>query len=153
MTTEPIPSSEELPPAALATAPMLLIARLLLAGGFAFSGVNKLFDFGGAVQEMAHNGLPFPSFVAAAVIATQLGGSILLLSSRTSWIGAGLLAGFTTMATLIAHAPWSDSGPVPLPQSVIFLQNAGILGGLLLAVLAGGGYRQLARLIERLRSR
>lgn len=116
----------------------VLAGRILLAGGFMFSGFNKLLDFTGATAEMAHHGLPFPAVMAVAVIATQLGGSALLIWPRTSWIGAGLLAGFTAVATLIAHAPWNDGGPIPLPQSVVFLQNAGILGGLLLAMAAGG---------------
>ena len=124
---------------------------VLLAGGFVFSGVSKLFDFSAATAEMAHHGLPFPALMAAAVIVSQLGGSALLIWPRTSWIGAGLLAGFTAMATLIAHAPWSDAGPIVLPQSVVFLQNAGILGGLLLA-LAFGARGSIARLIERFRT-
>lgn len=127
-----------------------LIARILLAGGFAFSGLNKLFDFTGATAEMTHHGLPFPAVMATAVIVTQLGGSALLIWPRTSWIGAGLLAGFTLVATLIAHAPWSDAGPIALPQSVIFLQNTGILGGLLLA-LAIGAKGPVTRLIGRFR--
>lgn len=131
--------------------PAYLIARILLAGGFLFSGVNKLFDFTAATAEMAHHGLPLPALMAAAVIVTQLGGSALLIWPRTSWIGAGLLAGFTAVATLIAHAPWSDAGPLPLPQSVIFLQNAGILGGLLLA-LAVGVSGPVARWLERFRT-
>ncbi|MGO4738380.1 DoxX family protein [Bosea sp. 2KB_26] len=130
-----------------------LLARMLLAGAFIFSGVSKLFDFGGAVQEMTHNGLPLPTLMAVAVIGTQLGGSALLIWQRTSWIGAGLLAGFTAMATLIAHAPWNDAGPIPLPQSVILLQNAGLFGGILLALAMGGGRRQIRILLGRLRSR
>jgi uncharacterized membrane protein YphA (DoxX/SURF4 family) len=152
MTTRPEIASERLPSTDLAGAPLHLIARLLLAGGFVFSGVNKLLDFGGTVQEMAHNGLPLPALVAATVIATQLGGSLLLLFPRTSWIGAGLLAGFTALATLIAHAPWGDAGPVLLPQSVIFLQNAGILGGLLLAIVGTSGFRRLRECIARIRA-
>lgn len=130
-----------------------LLARMLLAGGFVFSGLNKLFDFGGAVEEMTHHGLPLPAVMAVAVIVTQLGGSALLIRARTSWIGAGLLAGFTATATVVAHAPWNDAGPIPLPQSVIFLQNAGLVGGLLLALAMGGGHRQIRRLFRLLRSR
>jgi transmembrane protein len=131
--------------------PAYLIARILLAGGFVFSGINKLLDFTGATAEMAHHGLPFPALMAVAVVITQLGGSALLIWPRTSWIGAWLLAGFTVVATLIAHAPWNDAGPIALPQSVIFLQNAGVLGGLLLA-LVFGAKDPVARLIERFRA-
>ena len=150
MSPTPAPLDGRTAPGHAEPEPAYLIARILLAGGFVFSGINKLLDFTGATAEMAHHDLPFPALMAAAVIVTQLGGSALLIWPRTSWIGAGWLAGFTAMATLIAHAPWNDAGPIALPQSVIFLQNAGILGGLLLA-LAIGARAPAARLIERLR--
>lgn len=112
------------------------IARMLLAVGFVYSGLHKLLDFTGATAEMAQHALPLPALAATAVIVMQLGGSALLLWPRTTALGAGLLACFTLAATAVAHAPWNDAPPVILPQSVVFLQNAAIFGGLLLAMTA-----------------
>jgi uncharacterized membrane protein YphA (DoxX/SURF4 family) len=70
---------------------------------------------------------------AAAVIATQLGGSLLLLVGRYAWIGAGLLAGFTVVATLLAHAWWTKPPAEVARDFAIFWEHVAICGGLLLA--------------------
>lgn len=104
-------------------------ARLALASPFLASGVAKLLDFPGATAETAGLGLPAPALVAALVILVQLGGSALFLVPRWCWLGAGLLAGFTVAATLIAHPFWSFEGPDRARQTAIFLEHLAIVGG------------------------
>lgn len=108
-------------------------ARLALASPFAVSGVAKLIDFGAATNEVAGLGLANPALVAAAVVVTQLVGSALLLTRRFRWLGAGLLAGFTVLATLLAHSFWRFSGPEQARQMATFLEHVAIVGGLVLA--------------------
>ena len=108
-------------------------ARLALASPFAISGVAKLIDFGAATNEVEGLGLDNPALVAAAVILTQLVGSALLLTRRFCWLGAGLLAGFTVFATLLAHSFWKFSGPEQGRQMATFLEHVAIVGGLVLA--------------------
>lgn len=112
-----------------------LLARLALAAPFLVSGVKKVFDLDGAAAEMAQFGLAPASVFALAVIATQIGGSALLLSRRWCWLGAGLLAGFTALATLIAHPFWSFEGVDRIRQMMTFLEHVAIVGGLLAAAL------------------
>ncbi len=121
--------------------PPRLIARLLSSGGIAFaarlalaspflaSGVTKLLDFAGATAETAGLGLPVPALTAALVILVQLGGSALFLLPRWCWLGAGLLAGFTVAATLVAHPFWTFEGPDRARQTAIFLEHLAIVGG------------------------
>ncbi|MBP2227685.1 putative membrane protein YphA (DoxX/SURF4 family) [Azospirillum agricola] len=106
-----------------------LLARLALASPYAVSGLVKLLDFGGATAEAAGLGLGSPALVAAAVIVTQLGGSALFLTRRWCWLGAGLLAGFTVAATLIAHAFWTFEGLDRARQAATFLEHLAIVGG------------------------
>jgi len=106
-----------------------LLARLALACPYAISGLVKLLDFGGATAEAAGLGLGSPALVAAAVIVTQLGGSALFLTRRWCWLGAGLLAGFTVVATLIAHAFWTFEGLDRARQTATFLEHLAIVGG------------------------
>jgi len=134
-------------PSAVATRPPPLIhallalpgleiaARLALASPFLASGVTKLVDFEGALGEAAALGLSPPALVAAAVIITQIGGAILFLSRRWCWLGAGSLAGFTLLATLIAHPFWAFDGPDRGRQTATFLEHAGLAGGFLVAAL------------------
>ncbi|WP_353860279.1 DoxX family protein [Azospirillum formosense] len=105
------------------------LARLALAAPFVVSGLVKLTDFNGAVAEAAGLGLGLPVLVAVAVIVTQLGGSALFLTRRWCWLGAGILAGFTVVATLLAHAFWTYEGPDRARQTATFLEHLAIVGG------------------------
>ncbi|MBV8688076.1 MAG: DoxX family protein [Alphaproteobacteria bacterium] len=117
----------------LASPTVSVAARLALASPFAISGVLKLLDFGGATAEVRGLGLASPAFVAGAVVATQILGSMLFLSRRFRWLGAGLLSGFTVFATLLAHAFWQSEGVERAHQVATFLEHGAIVGGLVLA--------------------
>jgi len=108
-----------------------LVARLALAAPYAVSGLVKLLDFDGATAEAAGLGLGLgsPAAVAAAVVVTQLGGTALFLTRRWCWLGAGLLAGFTVVATLVAHAFWTFEGLDRARQTATFLEHLAIVGG------------------------
>lgn len=108
-----------------------------LTSAFWLSGVTKFVDFDGAVQEV--RGLagvePAPLF-AVLVILTQLAAPmILLLGGRWRWIGAVWLAGFTTVATLVAHAWWLHEGLARARDFATFFEHVGLIAGLVLAAL------------------
>lgn len=113
------------------------LARLLLVSAFLISGVAKLLDFNGAVAEVRGlTGIEPAAIFAALVIATQLGGSALVIAGgRYAWIGAGLLAGFTIIATLLAHAFWTKTGVAQMRDLTTFFEHLGLVGGLLLVAL------------------
>jgi transmembrane protein len=123
----------------LAIPALSFLARLALASPFLVSGIMKLVDLEGAVAEMAGVGLSPAGVFAFAVIATQIGGSLLLLTRRWCWLGAGLLAGFTALATLIAHPFWTFEGMDRIRQMMTFLEHVAIAGGLLSAALLLNG--------------
>jgi transmembrane protein len=106
------------------------LARLALASPFLISGIVKLLDFAGAMEEVAGLGLRPSMPFAAAVILTQLGGSALFLTRRFCWLGAGALAGFTVVATLLAHPFWTFAGPDRGRQTATFFEHLAIVGGL-----------------------
>jgi len=121
-----------------ATDVRLRAAWLLLASPFLLSGVTKAADFAGATAEVrALTGLEPAWLGAAAVIAVQLGGSALLLAGgRLTRAGAGLLAVFTAVATLLAHAWWTKAGIERARDFNVFWEHVAIIGGLALAALA-----------------
>jgi len=82
-------------------------------------------------------GAPF----AAAVILAQLGGSVLFLTRRFCWLGAGILAGFTVMATLLAHPFWTFAGPDRARQTATFFEHVAIVGGFAIAAMFVNGRR------------
>lgn len=109
--------------------------RLALGAPYLQSGISKSLDFAGARAEVAGFGLPAPALVALAVIATQLVGSILLLTRRWCCLGAGMLAVFTVLATLLAHAFWTFDGLNRAHQMATFFEHIAIFGGLAAAAL------------------
>nr|WP_284701216.1 DoxX family protein [Rhodoplanes tepidamans] len=111
------------------------LLRLALASPFLISGVVKLLDFSGATAEVAGLGVQPAVPVAVAVIATELVGSALFLTRRWCWLGAGLLAGFTVVATLLAHAFWTFDGPERARQAATFFEHVSMIGGLGMAAL------------------
>jgi uncharacterized membrane protein YphA (DoxX/SURF4 family) len=115
------------------------LARLALASPFLISGVMKLVDFPGAMNEVAAMGLGPAGPFAVAVIITQLGGSVLFLARRYCWLGAGLLAGFTVVATLLAHPFWAFAGPERGTQTATFFEHVAIVGGFVVAALIVNG--------------
>jgi transmembrane protein len=113
-----------------------LMARLALAAPFLISGIAKLMDFRAAVNEVAALGLQPAGLVAASIIVTQLGGSALFMTRRFCWLGAGVLAGFTVLATLLAHPFWTFDGPDRGRQAATFFEHVAIVGGFAAAAIA-----------------
>lgn len=117
---------------------MHVLARLCLVAPFAVSGLVKLTDWPGAVTEAAGMVPSAPALVAALTIGVQLAGSVLVFLRGWSWLGAGMLAVFTGIATLIAHAFWMFHGPERAVQMAGFFEHASIIGGFILLALVDG---------------
>lgn len=113
---------------------LLWLVKAGLCVAFVYSGVAKLLDFAGAIAEQRHFGLEPAALLAASTIATQLGGSGLVLfgRGRAAAIGALALAGFTALATLIAHAFWRESGMDRFRDLNAFLEHIGLITGFVL---------------------
>ena len=132
-----LPAAENAVERLLAQPWLALLARIAAALPFLLSGLAKLSDFGGAITEVrGQTGLEPATLFAILVIATQLIGSALLIAGgRFTWIGAGLLAGFTIVATLYAHAFWLKPEAERFLNRNIFFEHISILGGLALAAI------------------
>ena len=125
------------PTGLLRSSGFLLVARVLLTSAFWTSGLAKLSDLSGATAEVAGLGLPMPALVAALTILVQLGGSSLVILNRWTWLGAGLLAGFTLAATLLAHAFWAVPAEQFPRQFATFMEHMGLIGGFMLVAALG----------------
>ncbi len=111
-----------------------VFARAVLTLPYWASGIAKLTDLPGALAEAGHFGLKPAGFVVAATILVQLGGSLLLILGRLSWLAAGALATFTALATVIAHPFWTVEDPMARFHATnTFLEHIGLIGGFMLA--------------------
>ncbi|OFA01800.1 DoxX family protein [Duganella sp. HH101] len=116
----------------LATPSLRWICLLLICAAYLQGGINKLMDFQSAVGEMQHFGLSPAGPMAALVIAGELGASLLILSGFYRWLGAGYLAVFTLMATLLANRYWEIAGPERFMAANGFYEHLGLAGAFLL---------------------
>jgi putative oxidoreductase len=78
-----------------------------------------------------------PLLLAIATIFILVGGLLVLLGVREK-LGAALLVLFMIPATVLYHPFWFLEGASRDLQTIMFLKNLAILGGLLLLVLHGG---------------
>ncbi|HEY8879502.1 MAG TPA: DoxX family membrane protein [Roseateles sp.] len=127
------------------TSPLRLITLLALLLPYLISGVLKLLDFDGARAEVGGlTGIATPTLVAAlaaAVIVTQLGGSLLLLAGgRWAPLGGLALAGFTLVATFLAHTWWQlPPGPDRTHAFNGFWEHIALVGALGFAAVVARG--------------
>jgi XapX domain-containing protein len=116
-----------------AAAPAIRFVGMLgLCAAYLQGGLTKLLDFGGAIAEAQHFGLPFAPIIAGATIAIELAGSALVLSGVYRWAGAIGLAGFTLIATFVANRFWEIPQPDRFMVENAFFEHLGLVGGFLL---------------------
>ena len=108
------------------------IALLLLVSAYLQGGLDKAFDFAGAIGEMHHFGLEPAPPLALAAIVLELGASLLILAGRLRWLGAIALAGFTLAATFVANRFWSAPPADRFMLENGFFEHLGLVGGFLL---------------------
>jgi len=118
-----------------------LLARLLLAAIFVLSAVgNKIPQFQATATYMATEGVPNPKFALFGAIGLLLIGGLCVLLGAWTRIGAACLLIFLVAATYYFHDFWTfaDSGQRQL-QTIQFMKNLAIAGGLLSLIAFGGG--------------
>lgn len=116
------------PLAGLLRSPALyLLARIGLTSAYWIGGLTKLTDWNGALAEAAHFNLHPPALVAAATILVELGCSALIIARRATWLACGVLAGFTVIATLVAHAFWTMQGQERFFAMNSFFEHLGLV--------------------------
>lgn len=122
------------------SAPADLAGRILLALIFIVAGFGKIGGYAGTQAYMESVGVP--GALLPLVIATELGGGLMLAAGLlTRWVAVAL-AGFTVIAALIFHFDFADQ-----IQSIMFMKNLAIAGGLTIVFRHGAGAWSLDRLL------
>lgn len=116
-----------------------LPGRVLMAMIFIMAGYGKITGFEGTAGYIASKGLPLPELAAAAAILVELGGGILLVIGWQARWAAAALAVFTVMAAVIFHNFWAVAPDQVQNQTIHFMKNLAITGGLLYVVAHGAG--------------
>ncbi|HWV42848.1 DoxX family protein [Pseudorhodoplanes sp.] len=109
-----------------------VLARIILTFAFWGSGLAKLIDFKGGVAEMAMFNLPHPELINILTIIVQLGGSLLIIINRWTWLGAGALAIFTLLTIPLVHHFWSLPEPRATQAFHTATEHITVIGALML---------------------
>ena len=125
--------------------PLALLGRILLSHIFIYSGFGKLGNLEGTAGYIASKGLPLASLLAPATGLFELVlGAALLFGWQARW-SALALALFTVLASFLFHAFWSVPADQQTMQSLMFMKNFSIVGGLLMVAAFGPGSIALGR--------
>ncbi|MGO4152443.1 DoxX family protein [Cupriavidus sp. YAF13] len=108
------------------------LALLALCAAYLQGGLVKATDFASAIGEMQHFGLAPAAPLAAAVIALELGASLMILCGVYRWLGALALAVFTLLATLLANRFWAAPPAEQFMLANAFFEHIGLVGGFVL---------------------
>jgi len=116
-----------------------LIARVLLATVFLFSGIEKSTHFQRTLQEFERESIPLRPASVVFTIALHIVAPICLIAGWLVTEMAIALAVFTLAATIAVHHFWTMSGDERLARTRIALSNLAVIGGLLLLAVSGPG--------------
>jgi putative oxidoreductase len=113
-------------------APLVLLARLLLAWLFVIEGWGKVAAYGATAQYMEAHGVS--GRLLPLVILTELGGGLFVATGFLTRPASIALAGFAVLTALLFHADFSDPD-----QLIHFNKNLAIAGGFLVLLAFGPG--------------
>ena len=114
-----------------------VVTRVVLCLPFWWSGLSKLFDFSGGKAEMVALGLEPAWLFNALTVLVQLGGSLLVILNRWTWLGAGALGVFTALVTVLAHQFWTLEGIERVREFNTFLEHFALIAGFVLVAMIG----------------
>jgi putative oxidoreductase len=116
-----------------------LLGRIGLALIFLWSGYGKLADIPNTVGYMNAYHVPMANvLVWPAAFLELIGAAMLLAGWKVRW-AALALAGFSIVSAAIFHNFWAAPPDQALNQTIHFMKNVAIVGGLLQVFAFGAG--------------
>ena len=109
-----------------------LTARILLATIFFMAGFSKITAYAGTQGYMESQGVP--GILLPLVIGLEIIAPLLLVIGWMTRYAAFSLAGFSVISAFLFHLNFGDQ-----MQTIMFMKNLAIAGGLLLLVTRGAG--------------
>jgi len=124
-----------------------LLGRAMLSFIFLYEAYDSIFYFKETREKMTAYGLTWNQdlLLIGAILVLILGGTLLLLGYRAG-LGIFILLLYWVPVTFIVHSFWNDPEPARRLQSILFMKNIAILGGMLMVWANGVGKYSIKRL-------
>ncbi len=123
----------------------IAIGRIALALLFLWSAYGKLTDIAGTVAYMNAYHMPMAGVLVWPAALVELVGGVMLLAGWKARWAALVLAALTVVSAAIFHNFWAVPADEALNQSIHFMKNVAIAGGLLQVFGFGSGRYALER--------
>ena len=108
------------------------LARFMLAFIFLSAGLSKIGQYQGTQLYMESVGVP-GGLLPLVIVLEVIGAIFLIVGFKVRW-AALALAGFSVLSGVLFHFDFADQ-----MQSIMFMKNISIAGGLLVLASAGAG--------------
>ena len=125
-----------------------LIGRIFLSAIFLFEAVDSILFFEKTKITMTLHGLTWNQdmLLYCAIFLLVMGG-LMVLTGYRSTLGAIMLVMYWAPVTFIVHDFWAFPAEQLRLQSILFMKNIAIIGGLLMLVGKGSGRFSIKRLL------
>ena len=124
-----------------------LIGRVLIAFIFLYEAYDSIKYFKGTKELMTEFGLTWRQdlLLVTAIFFLILGGILVLIGYRMT-LGAAMLLAYYIPVTFIVHAFWTETGEEYRNESIMFMKNLAIIGGLMNVMVNTSGKYSVKRL-------
>ncbi len=129
-----------------------LIGRILIAAIFLFEAYDTLAHWASTKETLTAYSILWRQdlLIGLAGFVLLLGGILLLIGYRVGF-GAILLMAYWVPVTFIIYSFWDDPIELRRVNSISFMRNMAIVGGLCMLISHGSGKYSVKRLIKVLR--
>ncbi|MEP7321582.1 MAG: DoxX family protein [Saprospiraceae bacterium] len=125
-----------------------LIGRICLSLIFFWEAYDSIAFFDATQRTMTNYGITWnQDFLLIGAIAILILGAFFLLVGYRAATGAFLILCYWIPVTLIVYSFWNDPVSERRLQSILFMKNIAIIGGLLIVIVNGAGKFSIKRMI------
>ncbi|MCB0646504.1 MAG: DoxX family protein [Saprospiraceae bacterium] len=129
-----------------------LLGRIFISLLFIFESLDTVFFFDNTKKTLTDYGITYhPNILLGFMILLVFIGSILVLIGYYARVGAFMLLVYWLTFTLTVYSFWNDPPSLQRINSLYFMRNMALCGGLLLLIANGAGNYSVKRLIHVMR--
>lgn len=126
-----------------------LLARVFISAIFIYEAYDSIAFAAGTKAKMTEYGITWQQdtlYILAACLLVI--GAVFMLIGYRARLAAGMLLAYWLPLTFIVHSFWNDPEDIRRVQSILFMNDIAIAGGLLMIAIHGSGRWSVRRLLD-----